>query len=261
MVGKILLPRGLSERANWTYGHAQQTRSSASKVCEALCDILGIDQHMSILAGPTKKPERMVQKAVNDYDGDFNKVRDPCRFMILFDDPDVIGRVRRDVVPGKNITAFERFLNDRDRFSYSRHPKDMFETPKQWGYMGFLLNFTPKNPQKYVDFEIQLTHRELQENVYPASHDLYESVRVQIEEYEQNSVPFGQWDQDVQLTVMSIWSMHNQAANDLGIMPYIGNWPAIDVRALASPKEDDIGPVEYELVNQDLTAGYRNDFD
>lgn len=260
MKRKHLLPSGLTDRAQWTYGHAQLTRSSARKVCEALCDIVDIDPTLNILAGPTKTPGRMVEKAIVDYGGDFNQVRDPCRFMILFDDPDTIARVRKDVVPGKNATAFERFLGERNRFSYSRDPKDMFDTPKQWGYMGFMFNFEPANPQKYVPFEIQMTHRDLHERIYPLTHDLYESVRPEIEEYEQEGIPFGQWDRGVQLTVMEIWSLHNEAANEIGIMPYVGQWPQIDNRALASPKEDDIAPVDYQpLEDEQRKPGYGAD--
>lgn len=249
--------RSLEARADWTYGHAQQTRTSARKVCEALSDIIGVDPSRDILIGPTKSRPRMVQKADIDYGGDFNKILDPCRFMILFDDPDTIERVRRDVIPGKNITPFDRHLGERGRFSFARAPKDMFETPKQWGYMGFYLNFEPAKPQKYVPFEIQITHRELHENVYPVTHDLYESVRTDIEQYEQDSIPFGQWDSDVQGTVMEIWRIHMGAANEFDLMPHIGNWPSIDSRDLASPKADDIGPVDYQsLDDPDVKPGY-----
>lgn len=241
----------LVDRANWTFGHAQQTRSSAYKVCKDICELTGLNPHTDILVGPTKTQVRMVQKAQLDYAGDFNQVLDPCRFMILFDDPDsVIPTMRRDVLPGKNQTPFESSLIERGRFDYGRTPKDMFETPKQWGYMGFLMNFNPRNPQKHVPFEIQMTHRDLHEGVYPDTHEKYEEIRAAIEYYEKEKLPFGKWDSAVRVTVMDIWNSHMTSAEELGLMPHIGTWPLLDARSFAPLSKDDITPVDYRQYDE-----------
>ncbi len=211
-----------------------------------MCNLIDIDYYdpSSCLIGPIKTRGRILEKAHNDYNGHIETISDGCRMMLLFDDARTIGKIHKSIIPGKNSSIFQRALQQTN-FNFLQQPKDMITTPKKWGYMGFMMKFAPqKHQDTYTPFEIQITHRGLQENYYPLTHDLYESRRVLIEQYEQDQVPFEDWDEDTQNTVQNMLDLHREGAIRYGIAPYVKHWPTLVSDHLLD-HEDDITPVEY----------------
>lgn len=239
--------RRLGERADNLIKRAEYSRSSAARIAHRICDMVDVDYYnpFSCLVGPIKSRGRIIEKAKTDYDGHVEAVSDGCRFMILFDDPRTIDKIRDKIIPGKNPSEFSSYL-DRTDFDFLKPPKDMFDTPKKWGYMGFLLKFQPqKKLNLYTPFEIQITHRDLQNTYYPETHDLYESRRKQIELYEQAGIHPSRWDHTTLGTVQSMIEIHRDGAYETGVADYVNNWPSLDsIRIL--DHEDDITALDYE---------------
>ncbi len=237
----------LGERADNLIKRAEYSRSSAARIARRLCGLVDIDYHnpYNCLIGPTKTKGRIIEKATTDYNGHIEAVSDGCRIMILFDDPRTIAKIRNKIIPGKNPSEFSTDLARTD-FDFLKQPKDMFDTPKKWGYMGFLLKFQPqKKLHLYTPFEIQITHRDLQNTYYPQTHDLYETRRKQIELYENAGVHPSRWDHATLGTVQSMIEIHRDGAYETGIADYVNNWPSIESTRIMD-YEDDIAALDYE---------------
>ncbi len=222
---------------------AQYTKTRASQVGRILCDLIGIDylDPSSFLVGEMKTRERMIEKALHDYDGDLSKINDPTRFMGLFEDADKrVPKIQKLILPQKNgLSAFEKEL-ENTKFKLIE-AKDHISKPKKWGYMCYLLKFGPRSEadqQKYSKFEIQVTSKPMQRYVYPVTHDMYEPIRKEIETYMDNKTPLYEWNEQTLKTVLKMREMHIRGAHEYGMADYIGDLPKLEGCDIFLPEED-----------------------
>ncbi len=243
----------LSERADSLIKRSHRTRTSAAKIARIMCELIDVDYHntQTCLVGPIKTKERILEKAATDYSGNIESISDGCRLMLLFDDARTIERIRRNLISGKNKSPLEKLLKGTN-FHIMGSPKDMISSPKKWGYMGYMLKFEPeKKLNLYTSFEVQITHRGLKDNYFPITHDLYESKRVVIENYENDNVPIEEWDEDTRAVVQQMLDLHREGAQRYGLMPYVKSWPTLRGHDLFEI-EDDIEPLDYQPMALDL---------
>lgn len=226
---------------------AEATRSPARKIIRALCDTTNTPYSSSVLEGPQKTLTRILEKAATDYGGDVSKVRDPTRFMYLFNDAAIIPIFRSVLFPGKKSSVFNEQLT-RTGFQFSKgSPKDLIDKPKRWGYMAIIAKFEPleRLKHKYTPFELQITHSGLQSGIYPQTHERYEGVRVKIEAYDKAETPFQEWAPEVKAVVKSILALHYTGAAEYDMLPYISAFPTLQDVTPEDP-EDDIPDETYE---------------
>ncbi len=228
---------------------AQYTRTKASQIGRILCDMTDINylDPNSFLIGETKTRERTIEKALNDYNGDISKINDPTRFMGLFDCAGKqIPKIQKLILPNnKGMSAFEKALEET-KFRLIE-AKDHIQNPKKWGYMCYLLKFEPRSEadqQKYSRFEIQITSKPMQHYVYPLTHDMYEPIRKQIENYMANQTPLYEWNEHTLKTVLQMREMHIRSAYEYDMKSFIGDLPKLEGCDIFLP-EDDVPQITY----------------
>lgn len=123
----------IQQNARQAIKNAEQARTSVQKFDDALATRLSYDPAMTVVMGPVKEEERIIQKAISRYDGDVSQVSDVSRSRIRLQSPS-------DVKKAKDILASENFRNYlHDKGIKILGVEDFYETPKQTGWRGLVV--------------------------------------------------------------------------------------------------------------------------
>lgn len=211
-------------------GHAEHAQSSARKYAERLCEELGLNADKSIIDADLKDPVRVLQKAITQYNGDLSRVDDTTRMRIEFDDPKMIPFIQRQFSKRRN--CFQRMVEatKSTRSISLTKKKDFFESPRRSNYAGMILKLATKTGRgTKLKFEVQISHKGMEKDVYPETHRLYEGIRAEIEHFEAQGITIDQairkklFLPETIETYEEIIRLHQEGLKRYGLMPYIGD--------------------------------------
>ncbi len=112
---------------------AEQARSSLQKFNDMLSSKIGMNPVSSVIIGPVKAKERIIQKAIARYDGNVSEVSDVSRSRIRIDNPS-------QVKSTKDALSSLDFRKDLERKGIRiLQIEDCFENPKETGWRGIVI--------------------------------------------------------------------------------------------------------------------------
>lgn len=125
--------RTIERNADRAIKNAELARSSLQKFNDALAHNMRMDAGSSVIIGPIKGKDRIVQKAIARYDGDVGQVSDVCRSRIRLDGPHHV-KLAKDILSSQEFRASLAEKGVRILFV-----EDRFERPTKTHWMGLVI--------------------------------------------------------------------------------------------------------------------------
>lgn len=123
----------ITKNARQAVKNGEQARSALQKANDAIVSKMNMDAASSVVMGPIKKEERIIQKAIARYDGDVTQVSDVVRSRVRIDSPAQVKHI-------KDLLGSQEFRKSlREKGVEILSVEDSFAAPKDTGWRGIVL--------------------------------------------------------------------------------------------------------------------------